>query len=60
MPGYAPCCTASICQNILWFAFDLIDDVLISSSIFYLSELSKFELIITIFEQNCVYLSSQN
>jgi len=38
----------------------LIYVVIISSSTFYLSKLTKFELIITIFEHNCVYLSSQN
>ena len=58
--GYAPCCTAGIYQKILWFVFDLIYVVIISSSIFYLSKLTKFELIITIYEHNCVYLSSQN
>jgi len=58
--GYAPGCTASIYQKILWFVFDLIYAVIINSSIFYLSELTKFELIITIFERNCVYFNSQN
>jgi len=59
--SYAPGCTASsIYQKILCFVFDLINAVIISSSIFYLSKLTKFELIIIIFEQNCVYLSSQN
>jgi len=58
--GYAPGSTASIYQKILWFVSDLSYVVIISSSIFYLSKLSKFEFIITIFEHNCVYLSSQN
>ena len=53
-------CTASIYQKILRLIFDLIYARIINSSIFYLSELIKFELIITIFERNCVYLSSQN
>jgi len=47
--GYAPGSTASIYQKILWFVFDLICVVIISSSTFYLSELTKFELIIIIF-----------
>ena len=47
--GYAPSCTVSIYQNTLWFVFDLIYVVIVSSSTFYLSELTKFELIITIF-----------
>jgi len=47
--GYAPGCTASIYQKILWFVFNLIYVVIISSSTFYWSELTKFELIITIF-----------
>jgi len=44
-------------KKILWFVFGLIYVVIISSSTFYLSELTKFELIITIFEHNCVDLS---
>jgi len=55
-----PGSTADIYQKILCFVFDLIYVMIISSSIFYLSKLTKFELIITIFEDNCVYLSSQN
>ena len=58
--GYAPSSTASIYQKILCFVFDLIYVVIISSSIFYLSKLIKFKFIITIFERNYVYLSSQN
>ena len=50
--------TASTYQKILWFVFDLIYVVIISSRIFYLSKLTKLELIIV--EHNCVYLSSQN
>jgi len=46
--GYAPGSTATIYQKILCFAFDLIYVVIISNSIFYLSKLTKFELIITI------------
>jgi len=46
--GYAPGSIASIYQKILCFAFDLIYVVIISSSIFYLSKQTKFELIITI------------
>jgi len=33
--GYAPGCTASIYQQILWFVFNLIYVVIISSSTFY-------------------------
>jgi len=55
--GYAPGCTASIYQNILRFVFDLIYVVIISGSTFQLSQLTKLELIITIFEHNYVYLS---
>jgi len=60
--GNAPGCTAGICQKIkdLVVCDDLIYVVIISSSIFYLSTLTKLEMIITIFEHNCVYLSSQN
>jgi len=50
--------TAGIYQKLLWFVSIYV--VIISSSVFYLSKLTKFELIITIFEHNCVYLSSQN
>jgi len=42
-------CTASIYQNILWFVFGFIYVVIVTSSTFYLSELTKFELIITVF-----------
>jgi len=52
MPGS----TASIYQKILCFVFDLVYVVIICSSLFYLSKLTKFELIITIFEHNCVYV----
>jgi len=34
--------------RILWFVFDVIYVVIISSSTFYILELTKFELIITI------------
>ena len=47
-------------QKIFWFVFDLIYVVIVSSSKFYSSELTKFELLTTIVEDNCVYLSSQN
>jgi len=47
--GYTPGSTASIHQNILCFIFDLMYEVIISSSIFCLSKLAKFELIITQF-----------
>jgi len=44
-------------QNILCFVFDLIYVVIVSSSKFYSSELTKIELLTTIVEHNCVYLS---
>jgi len=45
--GYAPGCTTSIYQKILWFVFNLTYVAIISSRTFYLLELAKFELIIT-------------
>jgi len=39
---YAPSCAARIYEKILWFVVDLIFVVIISSSAFYLSELTKF------------------
>jgi len=59
MSDYAPGSTASIYQKIWCFVFDLIYIVIVSSSMLYLSKLTKFGLIITFFEHNCVYLSSQ-
>ena len=40
--------TTSIYQKILWFVFDLIYVVIVSSSILYLLKMTKFGLIITI------------
>ena len=60
--GYALGCTAGIYQKIwylskyLVFVFDLIYVAIVSSNTFYLSELTKFELLIIIFEHNYVYL----
>jgi len=56
--GYAPGCTASIYQKISWFVFDLIYVVLLLVAVHFISELTKFELFVTIFEHhNYVYLS---
>jgi len=40
----------------LKFVFDLIYVVIVSSSAFYSSELTKFELLTTIVGHDCVYL----
>jgi len=44
-------------QKILRFVCDLIYVVIVSSSTFYSSELTKFEQLSTIAEYNCVYFS---
>jgi len=48
---------ASIYQKILWFGLGLIYVVLWFVAVHLISEPTKFELIITIFEHNYVYLS---
>jgi len=51
-----PVATASIYQKILWFVFYLIY-VLALVAVHLITELTKFELIITIFEQNDDHVS---